>query len=109
MKTRLKELREDNDLTQDFCAKLAYISKNSYIRYEKDERMIPLDTIKIFANYYNTSIDYIVGYTDVRRKIERTEPFDLNEAEREEILRYRSLSQKEKACVRQIMETFLNK
>lgn len=64
MQTRLKELREDHDLTQEFCAKLAYISKNSYIRYEKDERMIPLDTIKIFAKYYNTSIDYIAKLTD---------------------------------------------
>lgn len=64
MQTRLKELREDNDLTQEFCAKIAYISKNSYIRYEKDERMIPLDTIKLFAKYYNTSIDYIAKLTD---------------------------------------------
>ncbi|MBR0351088.1 MAG: helix-turn-helix transcriptional regulator [Clostridia bacterium] len=67
MQTRLKELREDNDLTQDFCAKLAYISKNSYIRYEKDERMIPLDTMKIFANYYKTSIDYIAKLTDEKK------------------------------------------
>ena len=64
MQTRLKELREDNDLTQEYCAKIAYISKNSYIRYEKDERMIPLDTIKIFAKYYNTSIDYIAKLTN---------------------------------------------
>lgn len=48
MQTRLKELREDNNLTQDFCAKLAYISKNSYIRYENDERMIPF--CAIFCN-----------------------------------------------------------
>ena len=76
MQTRLKELREDNDLTQEFCAKIAYISKNSYIRYEKDERMIPLDTIKIFAKYYNTSIDYIAKLTNEKKtlskKIERT-------------------------------------
>ena len=76
MQTRLKELREDNDLTQEFCAKIAYISKNSYIRYEKDERMIPLDTIKIFAKYYNTSIDYIAKLTNEKKpypkSIERT-------------------------------------
>ena len=64
MKTRLKELREDNDLTQEDCAKIAYIAKNSYIRYEKNERMIPLDTISIFAEFYRTSIDYIAGLTD---------------------------------------------
>lgn len=64
METRLKELREDNDLTQEYCAKIAYISKNSYIRYEKGERIPPLDTIKIFADFYRTSIDYIAKSTN---------------------------------------------
>lgn len=64
MNTRLKELREDNDLTQEECAKIAYISKNSYIRYEKNERTPPIDTIAIFAEYYRTSMDYIVKLTD---------------------------------------------
>ena len=64
MDTRLRELREDNDLTQEYCARIAFISKNSYIRYEKVERTPPLDTIKLFAEYYNTSIDYIAKATD---------------------------------------------
>ena len=64
MKTRLRELREDNDLTQEKCAKIAYISKNSYIRYENDERAIPLDVISTFAELYRTSIDYIAKRTD---------------------------------------------
>ncbi len=38
MKTRLRNLREDNDLTQEQCANIAFISKNSYIRYEKGEK-----------------------------------------------------------------------
>lgn len=67
METRLKELREDNDLTQNECAEIAYISKNSYIRYEKGEREIPLDVAKTFANYYKTSIDYIAKLTDNRK------------------------------------------
>lgn len=64
MQNRLRELREDNDLTQEDCAKLAYISKNSYIRYEKNERIPPIDTIAIYAEYYRTSMDYICGLTD---------------------------------------------
>lgn len=64
MENRLRELREDNDLTQEECAKIAYISKNSYIRYEKNERIPPLDTVIIFAEYYRTSLDYIAGVTD---------------------------------------------
>lgn len=64
MESRLKELREDNDLTQEECAKIAIISKNSYIRYEKGEREIPLDVAVAFAKHYNTSIDYIAKLTD---------------------------------------------
>ncbi len=64
MKTRLKDLREDRDLTQKECAKIAYISKNSYIRYENDERTPPLDVIVSFAKYYNVSIDYIAKLTN---------------------------------------------
>ena len=64
MKTRLKELREDHDLTQEACAKLAFISKNCYIRYENGDRTPPLDTIKTLAKFYNTSIDYIAYLTD---------------------------------------------
>ena len=64
MNTRLKDLRTDHDLTQEACAKIAFISKNSYIRYEKGERVPPLDTVKLLAEYYNVSIDYIAKRTD---------------------------------------------
>lgn len=67
METRLRDLREDKDLTQEECAKIAYISKNSYIRYEKGDRVPPLDTIKTFAEYYNVSIDYIAKMTNIKR------------------------------------------
>ena len=61
---RLRDLREDNELTQEACAKIAFISKNSYIRYEKEERVIPLDTLVYYAKYYNSSLDYIAGLTN---------------------------------------------
>lgn len=67
MKTRLRDLREDNDLTQEECAKIAYISKNSYIRYENGERTPPLDTIKTYAEYYKVSIDYIAMATNISK------------------------------------------
>ena len=68
MYTRLLDLRTDKDLTQKECAEIAFISKNSYIRYEKGERIPPLDVIKSFAKYYNVSIDYIAGLTNSKKK-----------------------------------------
>lgn len=64
MYKRIKELREMHCLSQEECAKKVYISKNSYIRYEKGERMIPLDVAVFLANLYNVSIDYIAGITN---------------------------------------------
>lgn len=71
MNLRLRELREDKDLTQKECAEIAYISKNSYIRYENNERIPPLDTIKTFAEYYNVSIDYIARMTEIKKPYPR--------------------------------------
>ena len=68
---RLKDLREDHELTQAECAKIGYISKNSYIRYEKEERIIPLDTLIYYAKYYNTSLDYIAGLTNISKPYQR--------------------------------------
>ena len=64
MKTRLRDLREDNDLTQEACAKTAFFSKNSYIRYEKGIREIPSDVLTKLADYHNVSTDYILGRTN---------------------------------------------
>lgn len=67
METRLRELREDRDMTQQECAKIAYISKNSYIRYENGERIPPLDIVKNLAEYYKVSIDYIAKLTNIQK------------------------------------------
>lgn len=75
MNTRLRDLREDKDLTQKQCAEIAYISKNSYIRYENGERIPPLDTIIKFAKYYNVSIDYIAKLTDIKEPYPKTYNF----------------------------------
>jgi len=66
---RLRDLREDHDLTQAECAKLANISKNSYIRYENGERMVPADVVIFFAKYYNVTADYILGLTDTAHRL----------------------------------------
>lgn len=71
MNTRLRDLREDKDLTQKECAEITYISKNSYIRYKNDEKIPPLDTLIKFAKYYNVSIDYIAKLTNIKKPYAR--------------------------------------
>lgn len=61
---RLKDLREDNDLTQEKVAKLLLITQQQYSLYEKGYRDIPTSALITLAKFYNVSTDYILGLTD---------------------------------------------
>ena len=63
---RLKDLREDADLTQTTLANYLHIRQNTYSQYENEQRQIPLALLIELAKLYNTSIDYIVGITNVK-------------------------------------------
>lgn len=58
---KLKELREDNDLTQAQVAKILEIDQSYYSKYEKEIRPIPTWHIKTLCLYYHVSADYILG------------------------------------------------
>lgn len=61
MKLKIKDLREDNDLSQKEIAKILNISQVAYSYYEIGKRNIPLDLLIKLADYYNVTLDYIVG------------------------------------------------
>ena len=61
---RLKNLREDNDITQSSIAKFLNCKQNTYQQYESGKRSIPLDALIKLAGFYNTSVDYILGLTN---------------------------------------------
>ena len=61
---RLKDLREDRDLKQRELCKIINISQTNYSKYELEKINIPLDTLRKLAEFFCTSIDYIVGLTD---------------------------------------------
>ena len=61
---RLKDLREDHDLKQEDIAKILNISQTNYSKYELEKVNIPISSLIVLANFYNTSIDYLIGLTD---------------------------------------------
>ena len=65
MKTRIKSLREDHDLTQKEISQILNISQVAYSYYELNKRSIPLELLCKLADYYNTSIDYLLYRTDI--------------------------------------------
>ena len=65
--TRLRNLREDADLNQTELAKILSMSQTGYSKYETGENDIPTAVLIKAADYYHTSIDYILGRTDERK------------------------------------------
>jgi len=64
MKTRIRDLREDRDLTQSEISKILNISQVAYSYYELNKRSIPLDSLCKLADFYNVSTDYILYRTE---------------------------------------------
>lgn len=64
---RIRDLREDSDYTQEYLAHLLNISQRTYSRYETAEHAIPLPTLCFLADFYETSVDYLLSRTDVRK------------------------------------------
>ena len=62
--SRVRDLREDRDLTQQDIAKMLNMQLTVYQRYERGEREVPFWVAIKLADYYNVSLDYIFGRTD---------------------------------------------
>ncbi|MBQ7897970.1 MAG: helix-turn-helix transcriptional regulator [Clostridia bacterium] len=64
---RVRDLREDSDKTQKEIADFLKMQLTVYQRYERGERELPLWVAISLAQYYDTSVDYIVGRTDIKK------------------------------------------
>lgn len=60
---RIKDLREDENLSQRQIAEILHMHKTTYARYETGEREIPFNIAILLAKYYKVSLDYIAGLT----------------------------------------------
>lgn len=64
MYRRIRDLREDRDLTQKQIAQMLGMSQTGYSKYETGENDIPTQILIKLADFYHTSIDYLLGRTD---------------------------------------------
>ena len=71
MSNRLRDLREDKDMTQKQMAEILNMSQTGYSKYETGENDIPTSILIHSALFFETSIDYILGLTDERKPYKR--------------------------------------
>ncbi len=66
---RIQDLRIDSDLSQKKIGEILHISQRSYSHYETGSRNIPIEMLIRLVDYYDTTIDYLVGRTDNKEPI----------------------------------------
>ncbi len=71
MYRRIRDLREDSDLTQAQLAEALNCYQQTYSQYELGRQIIPPDVLIALAKFYNTSVDYLLGLTNVREPYPR--------------------------------------
>ena len=70
---RIRDLREDNDLTQKQVADYLHIAQNTYSQYETGRRQMPVSILIALAALYRTSIDYLLGLTNSKEPYPRVQ------------------------------------
>ena len=67
VKLRIRDIREDRDISQGDIAQLLLCDQSLYSKYERGERPLPLELAVALAQFYGTSVDYLVGRTNCRK------------------------------------------
>ena len=77
---RLKTLRKEREKTQEDMSKLLHIQRSTYGEYERGKIMPPVSKIKVLADYFGVSVDYLMGNTNIETHKERNEaaPLDIS-------------------------------
>ncbi len=103
----LRSLRKQHNLSQQKLADILHISQQSVYKYENDITSPDIETLKHMADYFETSIDYLIGYTDIDHKIEPVKDESLNTDEQTLITHYRQLTPRQRALIHALTDSYL--
>lgn len=94
-------------LSQQKLADILHISQQSVYKYENNITSPDIETLKNMADYFETSIDYLVDYTDIPNRFEPTVTLSVNEEEQKLIHKYRRLTPKQRNLIQAILDSYL--
>lgn len=106
MLTNLKVLRNLKGISQQQLADVIGVSQQSVNKYENHNIEPDINTLIAIANFFETSVDYLIGNTDISEKIQAVTRYDLNDDEASLINSYRILSKSEKESIRLIIANY---
>ncbi len=108
MVQNLKLLRNKNKVSQQQLADIIGVTQQSINKYENHKIEPDIQTLIKLAEYFNTSVDYLVGHTDIDHVIESLVRYDLNQDEAVLIDKYRRLSPKQKNVVSILTDSYFD-
>ncbi len=103
----LKKLRAQKGVSQKQLGEIIGVSQQSINKYENYDIEPDISTLILMARYFHTSVDFLIGNTDIPQVIERTSAFNLNEEEANLINGFRELTKSEKGSLFLIVENYL--
>ena len=102
----LKQLRAELGISQNKLAEIIGTSQQSINKYENHNIEPDINTLTALTDFFSTSVDYLIGHSDIRHKIEAVSTFDLNEDEASLINAYRKLTKDEKQSLHLIANNY---
>ena len=98
---RIKELRLAKGISQQALADQIHVTQQSVFKYEHDFAVPDVDILKACADYFNTSVDYIIEYTDISKKYEELSTKGITNEEKRLLDYYRKLSSRKKELIQE--------
>ena len=109
MLENLKLLRSTAGISQKTLADSIGVSQQSINKYENHNIEPDIRTLTAFADFFHTSVDFLIGHTEVEHRIEHVQQYDLNRDEARLLQAYRLLTPEEQESIHLIMENYNKK
>lgn len=106
MLKNLKTLRQQKGVSQQLLADFVMVSQQSINKYENHKVEPDIDTIVKIADYFDVSVDYLIGRTDVKHSAEKLNYNDLNISESKMINKFRALNDNQKECIINLIDSY---
>ncbi len=106
MLENLRGLRQEKGISQRQLADVLLVSQQAINKYENHHVEPDIGTLIKMADFFNVSVDYLIGHSDIRHKLERVHSYDLNEDESYIVNEYRKLDPSKKAAIRVLIDSY---
>ena len=105
---RIRLLRENKGISQQSLADRIGCTQPTIHKYEDGSNEPDIQTLRLLADFFDTSVDYLIGHTDIPHKIEPVQPWELNAAEASLMEKYRALPPQARAGLLTVADILLH-